>query len=69
MPWIGLQCVIVVFPDHAHLQFWLDAQKQRGLFSFFKKKETEKDTRNGNTKEYLVIHRHPGNHTITTQDT
>ena len=21
VPWIGLQCVIVVFPDHAHLNF------------------------------------------------
>ena len=21
VPWIGLQCVIVVFPDHAHLLF------------------------------------------------
>ena len=21
MPWIGLQCVIVVFPDHTHLPF------------------------------------------------
>ena len=21
MPWFGLQCVIVVFPDHTHLPF------------------------------------------------
>ena len=21
MPWVGLQCVIVVFPDHTHLRF------------------------------------------------
>ena len=21
MPWVGLQCVIVVFPDHTHLPF------------------------------------------------
>ena len=21
MPWVGLQCVVVVFPDHAHLLF------------------------------------------------
>ena len=21
VPWVGLQCVIVVFPDHAHLLF------------------------------------------------
>ena len=21
MPWVGLQCVIVVFPDHTHLFF------------------------------------------------
>ena len=21
MPWVGLQCVIVVFPDHTHLHF------------------------------------------------
>ena len=24
VPWVGLQCVIVVFPDHAHLLFELD---------------------------------------------
>ena len=23
MPWVGLQCVIVVFPDHTHLLFHL----------------------------------------------
>ena len=23
MPWIDLQCVIVVFPDHTHLLFYL----------------------------------------------
>ena len=22
MLWVGLQCVIVVFPDHTHLLFW-----------------------------------------------
>ena len=22
MPWVGLQCVIVVFPDHTHLLFY-----------------------------------------------
>ena len=21
VPWIGLQCVIVIFPDHTHLKF------------------------------------------------
>ena len=21
VPWVGLQCVIVVFPDHTHLRF------------------------------------------------
>ena len=21
MPWVGVQCVIVVFPDHTHLRF------------------------------------------------
>ena len=21
MPWVGLQCVIVAFPDHTHLRF------------------------------------------------
>ena len=21
VPWVGLQCVIVVFPDHTHLHF------------------------------------------------
>ena len=23
VPWVGLQCVIVVFPDHTHLLFFL----------------------------------------------
>ena len=23
VPWVGLQCVIVVFPDHIHLRFYL----------------------------------------------
>ena len=22
VPWVDLQCVIVVFPDHTHLLFW-----------------------------------------------
>ena len=25
VPWVGLQCVIVVFPDHTHLLFYLVA--------------------------------------------
>ena len=25
VPWVGLQCVIVVFPDHTHLLFNLDS--------------------------------------------
>ena len=30
VPWVGLQCVIVVFPDHTHLLFvWL---VQSGLY-------------------------------------
>ena len=24
VPWVGLQCVIVVFPDHTHSRFHLD---------------------------------------------
>ena len=24
VPWVGLQCVIVVFPDHTHLLFYMD---------------------------------------------
>ena len=24
VPWVGLQCVIVVFPDHTHLLFGID---------------------------------------------
>ena len=23
LPWVGLRCVIVVFPHHTHLLFWL----------------------------------------------
>ena len=26
VPWVGLQCVIVVFPDHSHLLFGLICQ-------------------------------------------
>ena len=26
MPWVGLQCVIVVFPDHTHLVFMISDQ-------------------------------------------
>ena len=26
VPWFGLQCVIVVFPDHTHLLFVFSAQ-------------------------------------------
>ena len=26
VPWVGLQCVIVVFPDHTHLLFVFCAQ-------------------------------------------
>ena len=32
VPWVGLQCVIVVFPDHTHLLFFMQAfNKQRNL--------------------------------------
>ena len=24
VPWVSLQCVIVVFPDHTHLMFYID---------------------------------------------
>ena len=24
VPWVGLQCVIVIFPDHTHLLFSID---------------------------------------------
>ena len=27
VPWVGLQCVIVVFPDHTHLFFCYDSYK------------------------------------------
>ena len=27
VPWVGLQCVIVVFPDHTHLRFNFDFRK------------------------------------------
>ena len=23
VPWVGMQCVIVVFPDHTHLRFFI----------------------------------------------
>ena len=26
VPWVGLQCMIVVFPDHTHLRFGQEAQ-------------------------------------------
>ena len=31
VPWVGLQCVLVVFPDHTHLRFGT-----RGIPSMFK---------------------------------
>ena len=34
MPWVGLQCVIVVFPDHTHLLlFVFEAGRMRFLGS------------------------------------
>ena len=27
VPWVGLQCVIVVFPDHTHLLFCVNGVK------------------------------------------
>ena len=32
MPWVGLQCLIVVFPDHTHLL--LDLSITNGIVSF-----------------------------------
>ena len=26
VPWVGLQCVIVVFPDHTHILFYMPVQ-------------------------------------------
>ena len=31
VPWVGLQCVIVVFPDHTHLLLVLDGDAQNIL--------------------------------------
>ena len=31
VPWVGLQCVIVVFPDHAHLLFGLKTLLPQGI--------------------------------------
>ena len=30
-PWVGLQFVIVVFPDHTHLFLWTNQSPKRGL--------------------------------------
>ena len=30
VPWVGLQCVIVVFPDHTQLLFFLISKKSAG---------------------------------------
>ena len=32
MPWVGLQCVIVVFPDHTYLLLWIDPVGKGGKF-------------------------------------
>ena len=32
VPWVGLQCVIVVFPDHTHLLLVLDGDAQNISF-------------------------------------
>ena len=29
MPWVGLQCVIVVFPDHTNLLFFCRSKKKK----------------------------------------
>ena len=31
VPWVSLQYVIVVFPDHTHLRFVTDGEKQQAL--------------------------------------
>ena len=31
VPWVGLQCVIVVFPDHTHLPFYYRNGKKQFL--------------------------------------
>ena len=32
VPWLDLQCVIVVFPDHTHLHFFLNYSKAHMLY-------------------------------------
>ena len=32
IPWVGLQCVIVVFPDHSHLLFYSLHSRKIGMF-------------------------------------
>ena len=36
MPWVGLQCVIVVFPDHTHLPYFFDVVNDVNLHVFGK---------------------------------
>ena len=43
VPWVCLQCVIVVFPDHIHLLFlFIFQMKNQALFSFLKKQHNLK---------------------------
>ena len=40
VPWVGLQCVIVVFPDHTHLLY----QPKINMFLLFLRKKNENKT-------------------------
>ena len=35
VPWVGLQCVIVVFPDHTHILLSVAAENKANSFIFF----------------------------------
>ena len=39
VPWVGLQCVIVVFPDHTYLLFFKRNASVNHFFSYCKQKQ------------------------------
>ena len=32
VPWVGLRCVIVVFPDHTHFHFYMGLDARKPVF-------------------------------------
>ena len=65
MPWVGLQCVIVVFPDNTHLLFWCIPSygwKRDIVLKYFKMAAiTDITERNGPRREKTCLRRFANN--------